>query len=231
MAKLTIFALIAMFANSIFTGGCAPDHQSDNNQKLRVAVVVTNNPQSPVSILGLKTEPAQADLAVIIKNESSKVVEAVRVEAATATPDGCSPIRHPPIVSTQSDGGRDSLDARFEIPPHGTAKLRAVGLHSQAWQASALQSLYLQIQLGVTKVEFSDGTSWSRGDTGVFDPKLLESDALNCRGSSFPTQPLDTLETVTISPPANLHSGAEGGLESRHTFFCEIVGKTAQCGT
>jgi hypothetical protein len=202
---------------------------SQQAAKITVAVVVTNNSESPVRILGIKTEAGVTDLSVVIRNDSSRLVRAVTVDVATVAPDGCSSVRHAPIFSTHS-AGNDSLDSRLEIPPQSTAKLKAVGLHSEALKAGVFKSSYLQVQLGVRRVEFSDGTSWTRENTGLFDPKLLEQDALNCRDSATATQPLDSLETVTISPVPKVQSRDDAVLQGRHEFSCEVVAKTAHCG-
>ena len=220
MAKLVCCAVLLLSLSAIAL--------SQETAKITVAVVVTNNPESPVRILGIKPEPGQTDLSVVIRNDSSRLVRAVTVDVATAAPERCSSFPHAPMFSTHS-AGNGSLDARLEIPPQQTAKLKAVGLHSEALKAGVFKSSYLQVQLGVTRVEFSDGTVWTRENTGLFDPKLLEQDVPNCRDSASTTKPPDRLETVTVSPVPK-EQVDDAALQGRHQFSCEVVERTAHCG-
>jgi hypothetical protein len=166
---------------------------------------------------------------VRIENASSKTVVAVLVLTAIAAPEGCSRIAQRPFFIQESDGRKDSLDASLEIPPHSAARLRSTGLYSRASSVRTMKSRYLQIQLGVARVKFKDGTSWTSVEfekSNVFDPALLQVDSAKCAYWPWIDGMLDNVQQVHVSAAPQDFAPAQA---ARYTFFCEVKGNTAFC--
>src|SRR3954464_5371298 len=111
MSRMLIVVLL------ISASACAAFDQ--NTTKITVELVVTNDSDSPVQIMGIASVAGDTELFVSVRNISSRAVKAVKVSTATAAPEGCSSGGHEPIFAT-SNAGDDSLDARLEIAPSAT---------------------------------------------------------------------------------------------------------------
>lgn len=150
--------------------------------KFRISFVVVPQSDSPVKIIGIERRTGATSPVATVENGSSKPVKAVTVMLAVAAPKGCSPEEHQPVMVI-SNSGPDSFDySAQEIAPQQRAVLRGVDIiASAAGHAPALKSRYLQVQLGVSKVVFTDGTSWTASTNGqVFSLANLQADAANC---------------------------------------------------
>jgi hypothetical protein len=221
MSRMLIVVLL------ISASACAAFAQ--NTTKITVELVVTNDSDSPVQIMGIASVAGDTELFVSVRNISSRAVKAVKVSTATAAPEGCSSGGHEPIFAT-SNAGDDSLDARLEIAPSATVKLKGVGLHAEALHAKELQSRYLQVQLGVEKVEFADGSTWTRKTTGIFDPRLLAEATVHCPEWKLNNGMLDQLESVVISPAGRSDGPQADRPRMSYDFSCEVSGSKAYCG-
>ena len=206
--------------------------QDSSTVRVAVAVVVAAQPDAPVHVVSIERQTLpmpvaqfEPDPLVTVENASSRPVVAVQVLTATAAPNGCSPAPQNPMFS-QKGGGNDSLDARVEIAPHSMAKLRAVGLYSEAQKTTAMKSRYLQVQLAVQRVEFADGTSWVRPVSERIDRGLLQVDSGKCADWPWIEGRFGSVDSIKLSGPAKGAAPIKG---ERYTFFCDIKGDTAFC--
>lgn len=149
---------------------------------LTISIYAPEQKASPVRIVGFRYKD---DAIEMLDNRSSKTVVGVDIEGTESAPSGGSPqVRQ---LSGETGGGARHV----KIPPHRIAVTLPINSpfspSSLVLAARDSQTAYLQIQAGLVKVDFEDGSTWSPDTvtpTTPFDPSLVEAEAGTCSNAN-----------------------------------------------
>jgi hypothetical protein len=154
---------------------------------LRIHTIAAAGQDSPVRVVQLMLWPNPPDsyspavIGVMVHNFSDKKVVSARIESWLRAPGGCTA---QPASFSGGGGGTESVylepgaEARlwsFPADPH-------IAVSAGVWT----RSTFIQVQIGVGAVNFSDGTSWHLTNNKALDPGQLESDSESCRDWAWP---------------------------------------------
>ena len=189
--------------------------------------VAVDIPGSQVRIMSITHGPIKLISELTVKNVSEKTIEAYEVGWALAVPPGCSQ------GSTATTVGSDRPD-RVSISPGGqiTTKNYSLGVREVLIGARQQNAKFLQAQIAIIRVMFSDGTGWapSISPNQVFDDVELAKASQHCQSgtlrpliSSCPPRPVD-LDSDFISLAADIAPSA--GISPKDTcyYICQDTG-------
>ena len=192
---LAIFVSIFAVAQETTNAAVRPT-VSDSPVRFMLSFVAVAQPEAPVRVLGIERRTGALSPFVTVENVSAKTVKALTVGLAIAAPEGCSPAKHAPVFVTSNSGPDSLVYSKAEIASQQRVVLRAVDMVSSAASTVLeIESRYVQIQLGVTSVQFVDGTTWQRTSSSQepFAPEILNSDSANCAKWPWIPSALDSL--------------------------------------
>jgi len=150
---------------------------------LTISIYAPEQKASPVHIVGFRYKDDAIE--IVLDNRSSKTVVGVEIVGTESAPSGCSPQVTQPSAETGGGAGQ------VKIPPHRTAVTLPINSPfsppSLVRAARDSQTAYLQIQAGLVKVDFEDGSTWSpytEIPMTPFDPSLVEAEAGTCSNAN-----------------------------------------------
>ena len=180
---MTRLFLVALLAFGLSAPGFA------QHTDVRVHTVAAVQQDAPVRVVRLVLWPDHPQplnpniLGVVLENISAKTVVSVELLSETTAPPGCAV--HPRLFGTGS--GPDAASVYLEP---GTSTQHWTGVASPTWIISRslwLKSRYLHVQVGIARVDFSDGSSW-RSEREAIDLGLLHADIPKCSDWQWPEQ-------------------------------------------
>lgn len=160
----------------LFTGSlCA----QQNSSRTLLDGTFDRNPDSPLAIQSWTQGQEDYIESIRVVNRSGKTITRFQLGWVLLVPEGCAAQTTVPVASRAEDMDRVSIN-----PGQVT---EAQNYH--LWIKNLLQfqrdhhAALLHVQIGITRVEFSDGTEWRRssGDP-AFDRKALEFQNSKCSG-------------------------------------------------
>lgn len=221
--------------------------------KVRVHTVAAANQDSPVRVLALVLWPEHPEsnnpyiIGVVLKNLSTKAVVSVDFTGQAGAPRGCNTQPGHFAVGSGSTAEQEIV----YIEP-GTTTRHWTGVADPHWAVSTslwLKSAFIQVQVGIDRVGFSDGTSWTRSDAKPLDPNPLEADRSECSEWRWPeeltarishwkdsqTGRLQGIGSVLLHTPGRTSSGLpESANEETPSYFydctVELNADQAHCG-
>lgn len=216
----------------------------------------------PVHIVGF--ENSRSEVRFVLSNSSDKTVASVRVVLLLFLPPGCATKSQYEWLS--SSGRRYAGRWEVSVAPHGRAVLspaavpprlvgveRVVHSHGEAvvspaavhypkiliHDAQRWAAPYVQVQLGISRVYFQDGSTWpvpvDAHSDGLqpFDPELVKSASSNCADAANVATALDLVDRNQIvfereSSQASDFDGDHSAIPQLH-FSCTLEGPKAVC--
>jgi hypothetical protein len=157
--------------------------------QVRVHTLAAARQDAPVRVIRLVLWPDRAQpfnpniVSVVLQNDSTKRVASIDLASETAAPEGCVP--HPHRQSFSTGSGPYPVDV---APGEEVQVLTGVAAPTHAVSTSLwVKSRYVQVQVGVARVDFVDGSSWKRWEQQkekhegpIFDLSQLQFDSYNC---------------------------------------------------
>jgi hypothetical protein len=188
---------------------------------VRIHVVAAAHQDAPVQVSKLILWPDYPEphnptiIGVVLENASKKLVVSVDLTSVTQAPPDC--ITRPTrrfVIGSNSD------PRSLYIEPGTTVQSwTSVAEPNHAVSASLwLTSRFVQVQIGVARVEFADGSYWQWSESGVFEAPLRLADNRECSVWQWP----DALNSM-IAHWNNSQTGRLQGIGNVHLF---IPGRT-----
>jgi hypothetical protein len=146
--------------------------------------------------------------SIRVQNRSTKTITKFQLGWVLLVPDGCAAQSVAPVVSHAEDMDRVSID------PGQSTETQNYHL----WIDDLFQFAHdhhagvLHVQIGVTKVEFSDGTEWLRmSEDPAFDRRALQFERSRCSGGRLVESTLasNCVNESSQSPKGNLEAGLD----------------------
>jgi hypothetical protein len=227
--------------------------------KVHVHTVAAAQQDAPVRVIAVilwpdRPQPLNPNIVgVVLENVSTTPVVSVELSSETAAPHECSSHRRTFTAASGPDAASVYIEPGTKVQHWTGVANPHVVVSASLW----LKSRYLQAQIGVSQVDFSDGTSWKRWEQrtqerGVFDLDLLRADSVKCSAWQWPEE-LDSAIEKWNDPgsgrlqgiadvrlfsrghsPNDLRNGAERENEETASYFydCELQlhADAAHCG-
>jgi hypothetical protein len=176
---------------------------------------------SPLEITSVKQTASDLLSVVDLKNNSGKIVTRFQLGWLVAVPEGCSASPADPIVATAPPD-------RVTIPPGGTAQTKDYRLETAALVSRAKSDgiVLLNVQVGVVKIEFADGSSWETPVQGnLFMPDELQFEKKKCNGGKLRPEALTSdcgkrPMTDPLADPLSTRSPTEAPPGLGCYFYC-----------
>jgi hypothetical protein len=236
--------LVAILCSAISMTIAAAQH-STAAPELKFSVYAIVQKDSPLQVIGFERGLEHLggiqhpdDIQLILANRGDKVISGAVIVARITPPSGCSSGE---ARTVELSSGTDIK--QLNLAPHQTMTLRQpspVTFTSFVKAAQIQQIAAAQVQVGVTQVDFADGTLWRpdpdprlQHPMAPFLPSLVEMDAGMC---SSPDAVLSALSNVTAIRPERgekpLESSTATVQESptpHIVFRCRLEEMTAIC--
>jgi hypothetical protein len=198
-----------------------------------IAIYAPKQPNSPAQVQGFKYNDGA--IQVVVSNETDKIVTAVAIEGTLTVPPHCSPAK---AIPGATGGALQTLriaPKQTSTTPKEESPLSPPGFISDAHE---WQTAFLHVQVGLTEVDFADGTKWRLSENlpvNPFDRGLVQADASAC--SSFDSMPIvEALQRVSrvafsshTAPIVETVSQPPHADVPRLMFTCSLNENTATC--
>ena len=203
-------------------------------------VVVAVNSADPLRIVEFEPRPeAFKGPYIAVHNFSKKSVSGFRLSSVISAPGECvSEVPNPSASREETHHYSDRGFEQTDVSAGDTKRVywNIVGPAHLVWQAKGLASSFIQVQLAVSEVEFSDGTTWKSSHeegTYISDDDLQKSVPPRCEPWKQMNRALAGVTEVRSQPdvPAVHRPTLSLNRRTGFVFSCRIVGHTAICPT
>ena len=144
---------------------------------LEISLVAAMQPECPLSVSGIEMLPHNKGYGARVSNSSKLKVTEYEIHWIAAAPPGCSPKAEarPTVLSR-------AVHATIAPNDSATSPASRVQTTELAKIAGDLGTAHLQVQVGVARVRFENGSFWQAdSDDEIFAPSLLKQDSDKCQ--------------------------------------------------
>ena len=151
--------------------------QGKNRNQIDISLVAAIQPECPLAVSGIEMPAHNRAYGATVFNSSKVKVTEYEVRWIAAAPPGCSskPKARPSVLSR-------TVNAIVAPNASNTSPASRVETDQLEKIADDLGTAYLQVQVGVAKVRFENGSSWQAENDGeIFTDSLLKEDSDKCQ--------------------------------------------------